>query len=393
MATSPPGSPHDTVRDLTEEVPMRTNERDLDAIAAGLANWLPARLGADGPVTVTDAHLPTNNGLSSVTLLFTAAWRHDGEDHERRFVGKLTPEAESFPVFPNYNLRMQHDVMAAVGAASEVPIPPLVGIEESDDAIGSPFLLMEHVDGRIPEDNPPYVFTGWLYDAAPAERRGVQDATIELLAKIHAIPWSRFPRLAPSGPDPLRAHVDKTRAYYEWTRRTDGLRIPVLDNAFEWLEANWPSQPGAPVLSWGDSRPGNVIYDGTTPKAVLDWEMAALGPREIDLAWLIFIHRFFQDLAEAASLPGLPDLLCRDDVVEKYRELTGHQVRDLDWYLVYAALRHGVVMSQIWRRMIHFGEVEAPDDPNHYVLHWQALEKLTAGTYSFPASSEGTDPA
>lgn len=379
-------SPQDTGRDLTQEVPMRTNERDVDAIVAGLAGWLPARLDADGPVTVTDAHLPEGNGLSSVTLLFTAAWQRGGQEHRRRFVGKLAPDGGSFPVFPTYNLRMQHDVVAAVATHSDVPVPPMVGIEESGEVIGTPFLVMDHVDGRIPEDNPPYVFTGWFYDASPSERRRVQDATVDLLAKIHAIPEpaTAFPLLAPAGRDALRAHVGETRAYYEWTRRTDGLRIPVLEAAFEWLEGNWPSEPGDAVLSWGDARPGNVIYDGATPKAVLDWEMAAIGPREIDLGWLIFIHRFFQDIAETAGLPGLPEVLRRDDVVETYQDLSGHQVRDLDWYILYAALRHGVVMSQIWRRMIHFGEIEAPDDPDDYVMHRAALEKLMTGTYTWP---------
>jgi len=137
------------------------------------------------------------------------------------------------------------------------------------------------------------------------------------------------------------------------------------------------------VLNWGDSRPGNIIYDGFTPAAVIDWEMAAIAPREVDLAWVVFLHRFFQDIATVFEMPGIPDFCRRDDVVATYESLTGHPVRDFDWYLMYAALRHAVVMSQVKRRMIHFGEEQQPEDPNDYVMHSAALKQMLEGTYAW----------
>ena len=61
----------------------------------------------------------------------------------------------------------------------------------------------------------------------------------------------------------------------------------------------------------------------------------------------------------------------------------GHTVTDLDWYVVYAALRHGVVMSRVKRRMIHFGEEERTEDPDDVVMHRAALEALMDGTYQW----------
>ena len=52
---------------------------------------------------------------------------------------------------------------------------------------------------------------------------------------------------------------------------------------------------------WGDSRVGNVLYQDFRPVAVLDWEMATLGPREMDVAWIIFAHMVFQELAGLAG--------------------------------------------------------------------------------------------
>ena len=57
-------------------------------------------------------------------------------------------------------------------------------------------------------------------------------------------------------------------------------------------------------MSWGDSRIGNILYRDFVPAAVLDWEMAGLGPRELDLAWLVYSHRVFQDIAGSMGLPG-----------------------------------------------------------------------------------------
>ena len=77
------------------------------------------------------------------------------------------------------------------------------------------------------------------------------------------------------------------------------------------------------MLCWGDSRIGNVMYQDFAPVAVLDWEMATLGPREMDLGWMAFLHRFFEDIAGLANLPGLPDFLRLPDLAQTYAEITG----------------------------------------------------------------------
>ncbi len=135
------------------------------------------------------------------------------------------------------------------------------------------------------------------------------------------------------------------------------------------------------MLCWGDSRIGNVIYRDFEPAAVLDWEMATLGPRELDLGWMIFQHRFFEDLAAMAGLPGMPDFLRREDVAEAYGSLSGHQVADLDFYIVYAALRHAVIMFRVQSRAVAFGQAEFPDNPDEMILHHKTLEAMLDGTY------------
>jgi aminoglycoside phosphotransferase (APT) family kinase protein len=357
---------------------MTTTVTDLVDLRTRLAAWLSAKVG--GPVEVGEVNRPAEGGLSSISLLFDATWA--GATHA--LVARMPPDAGAFPVFPSYDLRMQYDVISAVAANSDVPVPELLWIEESADALGAPFIVMRRVTGVVPTDNPPYVFFGWFFDATPDQRKRLQDRALDVLARLHAIPNAEktFPMLR-RGADPLRAHVDAQRAYYEWTRRSDELRVPVIEDAFDWLEANWPADPGETVLSWGDARIGNMIFDDFVPVAVLDWEMAGLGPREIDLAWFLFIHRFFQDLAELFEQPGLPDVALREDIVSTYEQRSGHPVRDLDWYLMYAALRYAIVLSQVKRRMIHFGEDTVPDTPDEYVMFHATMRAMLDGHYDW----------
>ncbi len=368
----------------SEKRKMTVSERSVAALAAALQDWLDGRAAGPGRPTVSGVRMPDTGGLSSMSVLFEACWA--GEDAERRgaYVARLAPEPSAVPVFPRYDLPVQFEVISRVATCCDIPLPKLRWNEPDGGALGTPFFVMDQVEGRIPLDNPPYVFTGWLLEAAPEERALLQRATVAILAELHAIPEAAaaFPALRPpAGRDALRHHVDQQRDYYRWALADDGIRVPIIERSLVWLDEHWPRDPGPDVLTWGDARIGNVIYRGFEPAAVLDWEMAALGPRELDVGWFVFLHRFFQDIAEFFGVEGLPDFLRRSDVVRSYQELSGVPLRDMDFYLVYAALRHAIVMARIKRRMIHFGEDQVPDDPDDYVMHRASLEKLLAGTY------------
>jgi aminoglycoside phosphotransferase (APT) family kinase protein len=368
-------------RSHSEKRKMTVSERTLPALTAALQEWLAGRPGGPGRPTVSGVRMPDSGGLSSTSVLFEASWAGAGTGF---YVARMAPEAGAVPVFPRYDLPAQFEVISRVAACSDIPLPKLRWNEPDGGALGTPFFVMDQVDGRIPLDNPPYVFTGWLLEAAAEERAQVERASVKILTELHAIPEpaAAFPVLRPpAGTDALRYHVDRQRAYYRWALADDGIRVPIIERSLAWLGERWPRDRGPDVLSWGDARIGNIIYRGFEPAAVLDWEMAALGPRELDVGWFVFLHRFFQDIAEFFGADGLPDFLRRSSVERYYQELSGQALRDMDFYLVYAALRHAIVMARIKRRMIHFGEDEVPGDPDDYVMHRASLEKLLAGTY------------
>jgi aminoglycoside phosphotransferase (APT) family kinase protein len=360
----------------------RTSTRDRSVLRAQLQAWLAGRV--EEP-QISELEVPPTNGMSSETVIFDASWRQDGARRTEACVLRLPPDAAAAPVFPTYDMERQYRAMQLVARASTVPVPTTLWLEPDASHLGAPFFVMARVDGIVPPDVMPYPFgDNWLYDAAPDDQAALQRRSIELLGRLHAIdlsgPEAAFLNEPPRAGSALRRHADDLWAYYQWVLG-DGVASPLLARGFDWLERHWPAAEGATVLSWGDARIGNMMYRGFEPVAVLDWEMVSVGPREIDLGWMIFLHRFFQDLAEQYGLPGMPHFMRAEDVVATYADVTGVAPCELHWFLVYAAVRHGVVMSRIARRQVQFGEIARPPDPDDMIMHRRTIEEMLDGSY------------
>ncbi len=348
-----------------EQYDITVSHRDADALRVALGEWLRERVS---DAEITSYERPDGNGMSSETLLFDAHW--DGEDHP--LVARVAPAAVDVPVFRTYDLDMQFRVMGLVAERPDTPVPECLWNEPDESVIGAPFFVMRRVDGRVPRDNLPYTFEGWVLDASATERMAMQDDTVWALAGIHGVDLAdvdtTFLGHDPVGPSALRQHVDEWHDYYRWLGLSEP--IPVIDDTFRWLEANWPDDDGGvPALGWGDARIGNVLYDGFRPAAVLDWEMASIAPRGVDLGWMSYMHEFFQDVAEQMGLPGIPGFLQMDDLVATYEARTGITITDGQFWKVFAALRYGLIMARIHQRQVTFGEVAASDDPEAGVMH------------------------
>ena len=364
--------------------PVRTT-RDDNALRDRLEEWLATKLPAGSAPALSEISSPSASGMSSETLLFDARWKTaDGREETHSFVGRMAPSQADHPTFPAYDMAMQSGVLRLAGDAG-VPVPAVRWVELDESVLGASFFVMERLNGRVPADVPNYTGEGWVFDASPAERRALQDNTVAAIAKIHAIDVDRadvaFLEFEEPGDTALRRHFANQRSYYAWMSAAS-CPSPLIERSFDWLEANWPNETST-VVTWGDSRIGNVMYahEGFEPVAILDWEMAGLGTRELDLGWLSFMHTFFQKLFEAMGAPGLPDFLRPEDIAATYREITGHPVEDLRWYLAYAGLRHAIIMSRISQRMVHFGQGEAPEDPDDRIPHRATLEAMLDGSF------------
>jgi aminoglycoside phosphotransferase (APT) family kinase protein len=364
--------------------PPQRSSRDPEELRRSLEAWLGGRLGADARPTVAELHATSTNGMSSETVLFDAAWSEAAGQRDAQLVARLAPDAADVPVFPEYDLWRQFEVIRLVGEITTVPVPEVLWLERDAGAIGSPFFVMARVEGVVPPDVMPYNFGDtWLYDASPEDQQRLQDSTVDVLARLHEIdgddPRVAFLAFETAGDTPLARHLAHTEAWYEFVA-VDG-RSDLVERTFRWLRDHWPAEPGPARLCWGDSRIGNVLYRDFAPVAVLDWEMAALGPRELDVAWSIYGHRMFEDIAATYELGGMPHFFRRDDIAARYEALTGHTPRDLDWYGVYSAVQYAIVFLRIGRRSIHFGERDEPPEIDDLIMNREPLERMLAGTY------------
>ena len=363
--------------DETNPTP-RPTKRDFGAFSNRLTSWLTGRLGPGSDPHVTNLVVPDANGMSSETVLFDVVHQAKFKTSPLACVARLEPEPSSMPVFPSYDFAKQVAAMRAVARHTSVPVPEVHWFEADSAAVGSPMVVMERIEGDVPPDVMPYNFGSWLSEASTDDQRRLQDETVELVAQVHSLAPDvidlGFAAGEGEGSSPLRRHVDTQVRYFTWLAA--GRPYPLIERSFAWLFAHWPSHEPASVLSWGDARIGNVLYRDFVPVGALDWEMVGVAPPEVDVTWLVFLHRFFEDIAHQMDLPGMPSFLRLGDVVATYEHVTGTELVDLDWYLVYAALRHALVMSRVQERMARDAGQPYPDDPDDLIMHRVVLEGM-----------------
>ncbi|MCG7579863.1 phosphotransferase family protein [Mycolicibacterium sp. OfavD-34-C] len=361
---------------------LQRSSRDMTNVPAALSQWLSTVLPNTTPEITVESGVDSN-GMSSETILLSGRWTHGGRPVEQRWVARVAPTEADVPVFDHYRLDHQHEVMRLVGELTDVAVPPVRWLEDTGTVLGRPFFLMDRIDGEVPPDVMPYTFgDNWLYDASPEQQRRLQDNTVEILATLHSIPNARqvfgfLQDVDPPGETALHRHFGWLKNWYAFSVPDIG-RSPLVERALNWLEAHFPADVAAqePVLVWGDSRIGNVMYRDFTPVAVLDWEMATVGPREFDLAWISYAHMVFQELTGLAGLPGMPDFLREEDVRATYRGLTGVDVGDLDWFYVYSGVVWACVFMRTGARRVHFREIEKPDDIETLFYHAPLLKRM-----------------
>jgi aminoglycoside phosphotransferase (APT) family kinase protein len=112
------------------------------------------------------------------------------------------------------------------------------------------------------------------------------------------------------------------------------------------------------MLLWGDARPANTVVRNFEVAALLDWELATLGPPELDVFWFLEMNRM---RANGRSLPGFPSDAA---TIAGYEARTGREIRDADFHTVYAALKVAVLMLRYLRVAVERGQIAE----HHHVL-------------------------
>ena len=336
------------------------NKIDARRAEGDLAAWLGRRLPGATDVTVSGVHVPSASGLSTETVLFDAAWTEDGTRREQGMVARVQPAEAG--VFRSYDLAKEARVMGALADHTSVPAPKVLFYEDSPEVFGSPFLVMECIAGRIPSDDPPFTVAGWVVEELdPGRRRAMWHHSLDVLAGVHAADWQALGLDfldTPENGSGLSAQLAQWESVFEWA--AEGEPNPTVEAALRWLRDNQPADAGEKVLNWGDARVGNLIFaDDLTVAGVLDWEMVALAPREVELGWWLFLNRHHTEGIGAPLPEGIPD---RAETIAHYEKITGVELKDIDYYEVFAGTRLAIIMVRAAHMMIAAGLLppEAP---------------------------------
>jgi aminoglycoside phosphotransferase (APT) family kinase protein len=209
----------------------------------------------------------------------------------RKPPGKLLPSAHAV----DREYRVQQ---ALAGQGFPVATPHLYCADEA--VIGTPFYVMDHVEGRV-------FWNPDMPGSPPAERAAVYDAMNATLARLHsfdpfAIGLGDFGR----GESYVARQVERWSKQY---RASQTEAIDAMEQLIAWLPAHLP--PPAPVrLVHGDYRLDNLIIAPSEPRvlAVLDWELSTLGDPLADFAY----HLMQWDMPPSETGYGVGTLLGLD---------------------------------------------------------------------------------
>jgi aminoglycoside phosphotransferase (APT) family kinase protein len=312
-------------------------DRDHHKTRADLARWLRDRTAATD-VEVGELSIPGLSGFSNETLLFDATW--DGV--VRPLVIRVEPTGHT--VFPATAFDAQVKVMRALGAEGTVPVPEVLWFEQDTTVLGARFLCMARVEGDVPADSPGYHGEGWMVALDEAAQRCVWESGLDTMAAIH-----RLDRAA-IGLDwiadvPPAEQLELDREYR--TFACGDVPYPVVDRAFELLEADMPPASDRPALCWGDSRIGNMIFGADQRvAAVLDWEMVTAGDPVQDLAWYLLLDHHHTMAFGVPRLPGLPE---RQESIARWETASGHSAQHLLWYELLGATRYASIMVRVMK--------------------------------------------
>ena len=187
-------------------------------------------------------------------------------------------------VYPGDADRTQVHVEAAIQNGlvdAGFPAPEVLLAEESDRALGRPFVIMERVPGRT-------ALRGLRWDRflrdLPRLTRTWPSALAQAAARLHSCPIG--------GIETEAARRGLASSMLGWDRhlrlleRRMSLRsVPGWTEALRWLRSHHPPEPPVPVVVHGDLWPANLLYQDSELTGVVDWDRATLGDPALDIGF------------------------------------------------------------------------------------------------------------
>jgi len=242
--------------------------------------------------------------------------------------------------------------------AAYPPAPKVLLYCDDDSVLGAPFYSMQPVSGVIVRKDPPAGL-----EFTPAIARSVCQSFMDNLAKLHSIDYAAI-GLADFG---------KPQGYLErqvrgWIERYYGSKtheIPEVEKLSAWMQQNLPPSSGASLIH-NDYKFDNVVLDPndlTEIIGVLDWEMSTIGDPLSDLGSVL---SYWVEAGDPDGLQNLrwgptnyPGSMTRSELVHRYAQASGREVRNIVFYLAFARFKLAVIVQQIYYRY-HLGLTKDP---------------------------------
>lgn len=225
-------------------------------------------------------------------------------------------------------------------------IPKPVVFCDNEDIIGSPFYLMERVNGIILRNKVPKGLT-----LTPNHFKKLSIHTIENLVTIHSLELQKSDLISLGH---AKGYVQ--RQVEGWIKRyfkaeTD--EIISMKVAAEWMNGNM-LRNGNVAFIHNDYKYDNLVLDVDSLEinAVLDWEMATVGDPLMDLGTTLayWVEKNDHSALQKFNLTWADGNLTRQEVIEKYAELSNTNIEDILFYYVFGCFKLGVIAQQIYAR-------------------------------------------
>jgi aminoglycoside phosphotransferase (APT) family kinase protein len=245
-----------------------------------------------------------------------------------------------------HDMSREHKIISALGP-TPVPVAPAVGLCTDESVNGTPFYVMDFVEGHVLRTSD---VAASVFDEH--QRRIAGESLVDVMADIHAVDVDAV-GLGDLGR--REGYIERQlKRWYSQFEQSKTRELPILDDVFNILKARVPPQGPATIVH-GDYRLDNTMLgDDGRVKAVLDWEICTLGDPLADVGLLMVYWSEAGDRLE--SLPSSPTMLpgfpSRKEVAARYAERSGRDLSDLDFYVAFGYWKLACIIEGVYARYV-----------------------------------------
>lgn len=248
------------------------------------------------------------------------------------------------------NMAREYRVISAL-RDTPVPVPRTIALCEDPGVIGSPFFIMEEIDGVVLRHEFPKGF-----EDSPERRLALGRQLVDTLADIHAVDWQAVGLEKHGRPDSfLKRNLELMQQQWEAVRQRP---IEAIETVATYLRSHMP-ETTSPAIVHGDYKLDNVMWDrGELARlsAVLDWEISTIADPLVDIGWL---RGFWCDEGDTRGFMTMGDVLprsggfiSRDEVVARWAERSGRDVEHVAWYEAFGMWKIAIIMEASYARYL-----------------------------------------